>query len=294
MNKLLALFLLIGCTSAPKKKTYNVDDIKNEDFKKMKTIGYSKQDDIFKQVKSDFTDALNEESIDRVFRYDGEVEGKGVMSQILRLCYQKRFKQAHILISNNAKIYSKNPIYWNQVGTCFLLEDNRRKALLFYNRALSLKSNYVPALNNLGVMYMKENDFSRALVAFKRAKKSANFSRTPRFNLANLYLSFGLYGQAEGLLKTLAEFSNKDIDVLNMLATSQLMQGKSAQAVSTFSRINKDMQERANIGINYALALYQTGKPAEARDMLEDIDGKTLSHWKRYYQKVSKYIGGKL
>lgn len=290
--RLLPILILVGCATSQPKKSYDVGDIKNEDFKKVKKITYSRSDDSFKQVESELTDALNEESIQRVFTYGGSVEVKGVLGEIGKLCYEKNFKDAFNLVKTNNKIYDDNPIFWTQVGTCYLLEGNSRKALLFYNRALGIKGDYAPALNNLGVMYMRDNDFSRALIAFERARKNTAFGKTPRFNLANLYLSFGLYQQAESHLLTLSQVSKKDVDVLNMLATSYLMQGKTDLALRNFENIDSDFLEEPKVGINYALALYMGGKPDRARDVLDDVNQKGLRQWKNYFKSVSKFIGG--
>lgn len=293
MRYLFLLMLVIGCAGTSKKKSVDVEDIKEEDFRPVNKVKYSRSDDSFIEVESKYSDALNEESLQRVFTYGGSVEIKGVMGQIGKLCYQKKFSDAYELVRNNNKAYNDNPIFWTQVGTCFLLEGKNRKALLFYNRALGLKGDYAPALNNLGVMYMRDKDYSRALVAFERAKKNTAFGKTPRYNLANLYLSFGLYQQAESHLLTLSQVSKKDIDVFNMLGTSYLMQGKTAQAIQSFESINDDYWEDPKIGINYALALHLAGKKSKAEDVLEDINSKNLGIWKNYFQSVAKFIGVK-
>ncbi|MBT4792900.1 MAG: hypothetical protein HON90_15095 [Halobacteriovoraceae bacterium] len=163
--------------------------------------------------------------------------------------------------------------------------------MLFYNKALALKPNYVPALNNLGVMYVLEKDFSRALVAFKRARKISDFSRTPRFNLANLYLNFGLYNKSIYHAKTLYKNGMKDVDVLNMLATSHLMRSEAKLAISYFQQIESDFLEEARFGVNYAFALFNVGNKEKAKDVLDDVSGKMNKHWKAYYNEVAKLIG---
>ena len=290
---LILIFALIGCSSVPKKKTFEVDEISNEDFKQAKKVTYTKKDDQLSAVESVFSDALNEESMGRIFLYNGEVELAGPMGEIGKLCYSKQFSKAMPIIAYHSKEYGENPIYWNQVGTCFLLQGNSRKALLFYNRALAIKGDYAPALNNLGVMYMRERDYSRALVAFERARKSTAFGKTPRFNLANLYLSFGLYVQAESHLNTLSQVSQKDVDVLNMLGTCQLMQGKAELAVKSFKQIDDDFLEEARMGINYSMALFLAGDKKTARSVFEDIENKQLGKWKKYYDRVAQTLGVK-
>ncbi|MFT6631686.1 MAG: tetratricopeptide (TPR) repeat protein [Bacteriovoracaceae bacterium] len=288
----LILFSLIGCASQKVSTTYkDVEQIKQDDFKAVKQIRYKKSDDYFSDVKSEYSKALNDESLERVYKYDGDVEIKGPLSTITEHCHRKEFQKAKELFKRYSKSHLKNPIYWNQVGTCFLLEGNRRKALLFYNKALSIKSNYAPALNNLGVMYVNEKDYSRALVAFRRARKSSDFNKTPRFNLANLYLHFGLYDRAITHANVLYQGSSTDVDVLNMLGTAHLMSAEPKTAIKFFKKIDSDFLEKAKFGINYSLALYLAGDKEKSLNQFGDVDKKMHSQWKNYYQEIGKYIG---
>ncbi len=288
------VLLLVGCATKKTTTTFkDVDDIKQEDFKGKKQIRYKKTDDYFSSVKSEYTSALNEESLERVFQYDGDVKIEGTLNELTELCYNGKFNEAKNLFKKFSKTYLKNAIYWNQVGTCFLLEGKRRKALLFFNKALSLKSNYAPSLNNLGVMYMKEKDYSRALVAFRRARKSSDFNKTPRFNLANLYLNFGLYDRAITHANVLYGASKTDVDVLNILGTANLMKNEISQAIKYFSLIDSDFLEKPAYGINYALALHLDGKKERAIDAFEDIEKKDQKEWKKYYREVANMIGVK-
>jgi len=288
---LMIPFLIVSCASGPKSKTKNMDNIKQEDFKKVKMVKYRKADDYFDKVESAYSEASNSESLQRIFVYDGDITLEGDLGRVAKLCYEKNFTESEALIKQINQKYLKNPIFWNQVGTCHLLQNQRRKALLFYNKALAIKNNYAPSLNNLGVMYVYESDYSRALVAFKKAKKAKAFSRTPRINLANLYINFGLFDKAISELNALYNVSKKDIDILNLLGTAHLMQNDVSKSLSYFSKIDKDFFEDPRFGINYALSLYANGKEEDARDILDDIEFKNLRNWKSYFEEVKNYIG---
>jgi len=126
---------------------------------------------------------------------------------------------------------------------------------------------------------------------FKKAKKAKAFSRTPRINLANLYINFGLFDKAISELNALYNVSKKDIDILNLLGTAHLMQNDVSKSLSYFSKIDKDFFEDPRFGINYALSLYANGKEEDARDILDDIEFKNLRNWKSYFEEVKNYIG---
>lgn len=287
----ILLVLIASCaTSGPKSKS--LSSISNEDFKPVNPVRYTKSSDRLSTVDSKFTESLNKESIARVDAYNGKFSSESELDTLAQLCHEREFKKAYSLVSTESRKYVKNPIFWNHVGSCFLLEGENRKALLFLNRSLSIKPNYVPALNNLGVMYLRLNDRSRALIAFKRAVRVGQFNKTPRFNLANLYLSYGLYKES---LKALKPFSDNtsDVDVLNMKATANLMSGNIKKALSFFEKIDSDFREKAKYGLNYALALFLNGKKEQAIDAYEDINISKKSSWYDYSKQVKSTIGAK-
>lgn len=285
------LVILASCAGTKKASNKSVSDITNSDFKPVKSVRYKKSDDSFKQVKSKYSEELNKESLERVFLYDGDFDEKGTLNQISKLCHEKDFEDAYEIVRENSKKFIKNPIFWNHVGACFILEKDYRKALLFLNRALSLKGNYAPALNNLGIMYLRKGDFSRALVALKRAKKSSRFSKTPLFNLAALYLKFAQYDLAITTLKPMAKGNTNDVDVLSMLGTAYLMKNNFKSADFWFSRISSDFLEYPNVGINYALNSFKLGKSEEAKKILNDVSIKENKNWKPYLDEVKAIVG---
>lgn len=290
----LSLMALIGCASGPvKKESKTIENITDADFQKIKKVQFTKEDDYFSDVKSEVSGALNDESLERAVMYDGEIDLKNPISKIAKNCYKKNFKDAFIIVKNISKTYRENPIFWNQVGTCYLIQGERRKALLFYNKALDLKSNYVPALNNLGTMYFREGDYERSLVAFERAIKTSEFSKTPRYNLASLYLHFGLYDKSLSYSMPLYDEGKKDVDVLNMVASAYLMKNDATTALTYYNQIESNYRERADIGLNYSLALLSVGRIDNARDTFEDIDKKSIKHLSPYYKRVQRVLGVK-
>jgi len=286
LSHLLLLTLIVSCASSSKKDSVDLDDVTNEDFKKEQTVNYVASKDYFKGVESRFSDALNDETIQRVDSLGGDIETKDVIAKIVMSCYEGEFDDAKEMIRSNQEVYRSNPSFWNQVGTCYLLQKERRKALLFYNKSLEFDTNYAPALNNLGVLYRKYDEDQKAEVAFKRAIRGNNFAKTPRFNLAHLYLSYGLFNQALKELKVLERVSKNDVDVITGLGTAYLMSGNSKLALKYFKRIESSFYERAYIGINASLAYYLEGNKEMASDIIDDIDESQLKGLKAYYKTI--------
>ena len=287
----LCVVLISSCSSTPKKKNeISVKNIKSKDFKAVRAIPYRVEDDVFSKVKSKTSAISNSESLQRIYLYDGDIELSGDLGEIAKLCYKKKFEKAFTMVKGLNKKYVKNPIFWNQVGTCYLLKGERRKALLFYNKALSHKSNYAPALNNLGVMYMTEGDYSRSLVAFTKARDAKSFSRTPRYNLANLKLNFGLYDSAIKELKVLYRISKTDIDVNNMLGVAYMMSNNPKEARRYLIRIPAKYKKDPRFGLNHALCESLLKNKEDARSLFKRVRKKKLGSWSQYYEEVARVV----
>jgi tetratricopeptide (TPR) repeat protein len=286
---LLSLFLF-SCASSSKNEKVDLDDISNEDFKKQKAVAYNANRDFFKGVDSKYSSALNDEGIQRVKKFGGEIDSKDVITSIIMNCYEGEYEDAQEIIRENQEAYRSNPAFWNQVGTCYLLQKERRKALLFYNKALEFDTNYSPALNNLGVLYRKFGEDQKAEVAFKRAIKGNNFAKTPRFNLAQLYLTYGLYKFAIKELNVLDRVSKGDVDVLVGIGTAHLMSGNPKLALKYFNKIESSFYERPYIGLNISYANYLAGKKEVARDIFSDVDSSKLGRLKDYYKMLKRNI----
>lgn len=287
---LFSIFVLTGCATSTKDKEYS--DITKDDFKTKKQIAYNQNKDKFKGIEDANYKVLGEESLSR-FSDPGDLEARGVLDEITISCYERDFDKAFSLIKEKSAEYKRNPVFWNKVGTCFMLKGERRKALLFYNKALEFKASYAPAFNNLGFMYKLENEDQKALVAFTRAKKANEYAKTPLFNLGNLYLEYGLFSQAISTFTGLYNIEKRDVDVLNGLAVAYLMQGNSDRSLSFYKEINPDFLEKPEFGINYSLALFRANKKKNAKDALSDIDKEKLGPWKAYYIQVASIVGVK-
>jgi tetratricopeptide (TPR) repeat protein len=288
----IILISLLSCASNKNKKNIKLDDVTSEDFKKTEVVKYSDSSDQFAKVDMKETEALNEESIQRL-EDPSDVDTKTVLDEIIVNCYEKDFKKAFELIEANHDQYRQHPIFWNQVGTCFMLQGKRRKALLFYNKALEFKASYSPAFNNLGVMYRNENSDQKALVAFTRSKKANNLSKTPRFNLGNLYLEYGLYNHAIAMFKGLYNVAPNDVDVLAALGTAYLMKNEIKNSISYFKKIDDDFWVRPNVGINYAYATYLDNEKDKAKEILSEVNPKKLDDWENYYNQIKNKVGVK-
>jgi len=296
MRHLLILILVVSCASETTKKEASRPDpaagvtIKNQDFKKEKPLVYSPQQDYYPSPKEGPQTVLHNESAARnVERVQEITGGKDPLVVMMSSCYAKNFEQAFKVAEGTYDSHQNFPTYWNQIATCYLLQGNERKALLFYNKALEVTPQYVPALNNIGVMYQKNGQDQKALVALQRALKNGKFTKTPRYNLGHLYLNYHLAEEALPLFRGLAEEAPNDVDVRAGLAHSLAQLGRWQDAWGEFNRLPEKLRRRSDIGLTMALCAHHLDKREAAQQILNatDINDRDQS----YAANIRRVIG---
>jgi len=298
----LLIFLLIlniGCSSSEKsensKKELTPEDkefgwIENSAFEKVDEVPFNSNQDLFEQVSGD--DSLSKESISRLPspKIEKVASSDDPVNQGIGKCYGKNFAEANKIFEANYKRYKNNPVYWNQVGTCQFLKGEYRKALLFYNKARTLSSNYAPPVNNIGVIHQRQGRDQKALAAFKKAVELNKFSLTPIFNLAQLYLKYGFVDKSQNIFKTLYNKNSDDVDVLNALGTGQLLKENYPISINYFSKIPRSKLSDPKYGLNFAIALKAGGQVKDAKAVFDRIDTNSMGDLGGYYNKVGRYL----
>jgi len=294
MKFLLPLIFLVACsTTTEKSPTKSADKVSNNQFKKEKPLLSSQVPDYYKTGVASLNPALQDETLDRYSTNEisNLKSNDDVLLEISLKCTQSEFKEAFQLASAHYNRYQKIPAYWNQVANCHLNSGSHRKALLFYNKALEVGPNYVPALNNIGVMYSRQGQDQKALIAFERANKQSRFSKTPRYNLARLYLTYGLTDLALPIFQSLLNESPKDVDLLNAVGTSHFLLSDFTRSLSFYQVIPQKEWKRAEIGLNLSLALNKLGKKKEALKVLESIEAPKTAKLKNYFKSIKAQLG---
>lgn len=296
MKKITLLFIalsFVGCASnKPKEKKDELGSLTNDSFKMPPAKLYQIVDDFIGEKVSDEPNVLKQESIAKV--PEDEVEApedvKGDINKILVSCYHKKFDQGFAMIDALYKEYRKNPIYWTQVGSCYLLQGSKRKALLYYNKAREVKKNYAPPINNIGVIFQKSGFDQKALKAYEEAKRLSSFSLTPLFNLAQIYIDYGFIEEGKTLFESMYRVDNKDQDVIYGLGFIYFVEGNYGKAASFYNNLEKKYYRTAGIGANVAYALALNGNKSDAKDVLEDLDLPRTNEEAQYVQNIKHFV----
>ena len=157
------ILLLVSCAGGQKRDSQksdidnDLDSLTNDSFKWPKARAYSDVDDFLDGNLSSGPNVLNGESLAKVEKDNLEepLDVPRDLDQALLACYRGDHSLADKIFDKIMKEYRENPIYWNQVGNCFMMRGSHRKALLYFNKARELKSSYSPPINNIGVIFEK-------------------------------------------------------------------------------------------------------------------------------------------
>ena len=300
MKTSLIIVLLLMASCASQKGTESrrheaPSNVSKSSFKKEKVLLPQEiKDYIADQTKSE-SPALQDESLDRYSSDElKKLEGtKDPLIAISLSCSKGDFEAGFTMASRNFNRYQKIPSYWTAIANCHLIQGHQRKALLFYNKAVEVSPGYIPALNNIGVLYSRQGEDQKALIAFEKANKQSRFAKTPRYNLARLYLRYGLAEMALPYYQGLLNDSPNDLDLINAVGHCYFIMSDYSKASAYFSKLPPKMLERAEFGLNYAMTLKKMGKSKEALALVDKIEKPKSKAVQDYYAQIMTEIGVK-
>lgn len=294
MKYLIPLLVLAACSSKQKVAEKTPETITNDDFKKERALNKNEIRDFYEMGGKTLSPALQDETLDNYSKDElSKISSEDPLVDISLRCNKKDYAGAYQVADRNFNKYQKIPGYWNLIANCHLNQGSERKALLFYNKALELDKNFIPALNNIGVMYSRQGQDQKALVAFERASALGKFSKTPRYNLAKLYLTYGLVESALPVFSGLLNESPTDVDILNAVASSYFLMSDYGRALQYYKSIPEAQWRNPEIGLNLALTLKKTGSSKEAENVFSKVDGPRSPKMKKYYAVIESQLGVK-
>lgn len=290
---LLALFVFVGCSSTKKLTPDEQDEfsaITNEDFKQDKEIPYKSSSDIIEEDISESDSLINESlaRIDRGIEASGKL--KDPISKIAAFCHEGNFREGFRVAETVYTKFRNHPPYWNQIGTCYMRQNDLKLSVIYYNKALEIKARYIPAINNLAVIFLRKNQNQKAMALFTKALKINSYALTPAFNAGQLLLKYHQGKQAEKLFRRLRGQNDQDSEVTAGLATALMIQGKYDESVELFQSLDSEWLERADIGLGYVRALIEKGDRREAKKVFFDIRENTVRGMKREYSTLRRRL----
>jgi tetratricopeptide (TPR) repeat protein len=257
--------------SAFSQEADNETFLENEDFEQTKELSYDQSDDVVK-IENKKDDVFNKETLGHLAEDDLDslktnAKQENSLDNLVILCRQKKFDEALELSRSIYPKFVKHPSYWNILGNCYYLKKNFVGAFIYYNKALSFDSHYAPAINNISVMHLKEGKITTALKKLEQAKEGP----VTLFNKAQIKFRYGQISEAySDFIKIKDSSSNKEVN--QALAQLTLITQGPVVSLSYFSKLPKGELFRADIGLNYSIALLKQGNKSAAEDALDSTE----------------------
>lgn len=270
---LITLLIFASCSSSSKKEKEDLfADINDSDFDAISENKYNPYQDKFDEKELSNV-ALGNESLalSKSSVINDLADSDNPLNQAIASCYQKNFDRAHKAFDKLFKAFRKNPSYWNAIGSCYVIENKLTKAILFYNKSRELNDKYIPAINNIGVVYLLQNRPQKAITTFKLASDLSTFSFTPKYNMAQVMLTFGLADKAYELLVPLYKSYPDNADLNFSFAYIQYLKSDYKSALSHFTKMDRDYYKNSKVGFVLAHSLILVGELNRAKDILSEI-----------------------
>ena len=208
-------------------------------------------------------------------------------------CYKGEAKETLDQYKKDYISKGESPYYWLHVGNCYFIQESWSKADFFYRMSLEetkLSTVKSIALNNLGLIHFKYEQWEKGKSYLKQAMDLAPRFKVPRYNMSQLYLQFGLYDRAIEVLSEKAFRGHKDIDVYFSFANAYLYKGDLKKASEYFMMIPEEHFRREDIAATYALFLIKTGKIDKAQSVMKDRSRSDVPELTAISQKIEKIL----
>ncbi|HAZ13081.1 MAG: hypothetical protein A2X86_09825 [Bdellovibrionales bacterium GWA2_49_15] len=298
---LIIIFAITGCSSTPKKTVSEFSEDIEQEFKNVENsvfeqpyqVKYDDTSDFYPQESEEKGSVVSDETLDLTRNKETikAVAKEGPVGEAMSLCYSNQNDQGFKLLQAQAKFHQKNPTFYLALGNCYFLQQKYRMALLFYNKAREINSNFAPAINNIGVVHELDGLHQNALSAYAAATKSRPLSSTPSFNQAQLLLRYNLSKLALPILEKLHQTENNKIEIILALASCYILEGRFGEAAVLFERAKDNFKLPTQQLLNYAYVMALTGKKGDAKDILEEIDPADGNYDQSFYAKLKQEFG---
>jgi len=122
----------------------------------------------------------------------------------------------------------------NNLGVLAMKEGNGKEAIFYFKKTLELKKDYGKAYNNIGLVLLKEGDKRQAEWNFRKAMETGQDAVEPCVNLSALYRNDRRLGEASRLLEALLNRGEKSPVVHLSYAIVKDEMGEPALAIAHY------------------------------------------------------------
>lgn len=189
--------------------------------------------------------------------------------------------------------FSKNHLYYYNLGVLYSKIENKKAAILNYEKVLEIVPKHVESLVNLSSVY-KETNIEKALSFIQKAYEINSSDKLVRLAYARICRDMYLNEKSIKLLAGL-----NDAEAFSLLAINYMDLGEYEKALSYYEKA-LNIDKNSNYLHGKAMALKYLGFFNEAKRLLENINEKTVQtettlgmmylQEKNFYKGMELYI----
>jgi tetratricopeptide (TPR) repeat protein len=220
------------------------------------------------QAKSDFDSGSRfMEAAIRLTPESLYLEGRDDFFRGRGLLFDKQYPQAADLLEKSVRIDPGEAYPYNALGIAYLEQADFAKAIPAFRDAARRAPNWAYPLHNLALAYVESGDYENAIRSYQQAiKLTPQYSYLP-YNLGLVYQRLNRRTEAEASYRKAMALAPNSAEPLNALGSLKASEGKSAEAEKFYRDALKLNPNKLEARHNLAVLLEgEKGRQSEAVD----------------------------
>ncbi len=152
-------------------------------------------------------------------------------------------------------LYEQDHLLQNDLGLAYFAKGKLDLALVHFEKALAIKPDYAGAWNNMGTVYLKLEEWDKAIDSFNHALDHLLYA-TPHFALNNLGEAYRGKGDYERSI----EFYKKALDAEPRFFRAHRGLGRIYMAMGDYDAAASSLQKAVDYAPGFAPAYYDLGR----------------------------------
>jgi tetratricopeptide (TPR) repeat protein len=170
-------------------------------------------------------------------------------------------------------LYPKDHILQYDLGIAYSKKERLDLAIKHFKKAIRLKPDFAPAINNLGTAYYDSGDYDAAIACFKKVSEDLLYA-TPHFayyNLGRAYFMKKEYAKSEAYFLNALDVEPRFIEPLVELGRTYMALGRNPEALAAFKSAVEQSPDFARAHFYLAEVYRLSGNFSKARESYNKV-----------------------
>ena len=189
---------------------------------------------------------------------------KDQLNLVIALYNQNEMLQVFDEARKLTKIYTESLTLWNLLGAAAIQIGQLNEAIRAFQKALSIKPDFVDAYVNMGIAFRKQGKTDKAILAYKKALVITPDSVDIHNNIGVAFHAQGKFEEAISAFNKAIEIKPNHADTYSNIGATLRKQGKLDAAIDAFRKALEIKPDNASIFNNIGVILKDQGKLEEA------------------------------